>query len=234
MMQDEDSAAEEEQKRKTIQRYPTLANLDEPDMYAGFAALQMDPQEKTRVHEIKIWLSHNGFTDENDIRCFGAVVETPIHVAVRHNEYRMVKRLLWAGANADFTDHKNRTALDLAIYLDQQGQNRKEIISFLMKGGVSGSCDSLDTIQKNGVVQNYLKRHGFDSVNSKKIHKRLLRRDAIEYPLHHAVKLQRSELVEALIWAGADPHCVNHKGESPLSIAKSKPDGNIIRLLAVH
>jgi ankyrin repeat protein len=181
---------------------------------------------------MKIWLSHNGFETENDIRKIGAIVETPLHIAVRHNEYRMVKRLLWAGADPETVDHRNRTALDVAIYLDETDEDRKQIINLFMNVG-SRSSDSLDSSLKQCKINEFLQKHGFESVDSCKTKKRFLRRDIVEYPLHHAVRIQSVDLVEALLWAGANTACLNHKGESPLFMAKNKPDGNIIRLLAV-
>lgn len=234
MIEDEDSAEEEQKEnlRQTLKRYPTLGNLDQVRAYKSLGR-PLDPERQNKLNEVRIWLSYNGFDDQNDVRCFGSVVETPLHVAVRHNEYRMVKRLLQSDADSEFQDHKGRTALDLALCISNRGEDREEIISLLKKGGASSSCDSLDTIHKNIAVQDFLDEHGFSSVNDKKVKKRVLCRDSIIYPLHLAVKMQEAAMVEALIWAGADPLCVNHKGQSPLSIAKTKPDGNIIRLLAV-
>lgn len=158
--------------------------------------------------------------------------ETPLHVAVRCDNGKLVELLLDRGANVNAVERRNRTPLHAAVRYD----SHKGLVELLLKkGAIVNAIDNLGMTPlhfalkyDNGKLVELLLEKG---ANISAVDMRG------QTPLHIAVHYVREELVKLLLKKGANVNAIDNKGMTPLSIVASdaycdKP--TLIRTIIVY
>ncbi|KAJ5368329.1 ankyrin repeat protein [Penicillium cataractarum] len=150
---------------------------------------------------------------------------TPLHQAIGNANQRMVKALIYAGADLSAQDEGGKTALHLACK-----ENAIEIVQCLLDHGANPSA--VDHSQRtplheacgqNTTILRIVTKAGED-LNPRRLPRELT-------PLHHETMLARESLIRILLEAGADPSIPTETGETILHRAALMNHANIVRLL---
>ncbi|WP_353288060.1 ankyrin repeat domain-containing protein [Wolbachia endosymbiont (group B) of Gerris lacustris] len=153
--------------------------------------------------------------------------ETPLHVAVRCDNGKLVELLLEKGANINAVGRRNRTPLHAAVRYN----SHKELVELLLKkGAIVNAIDNLGMTPlhfalkyDNGKLVELLLEKGANiSAVDRRGHT----------PLHMAVDYGCSEeLVELLLEKGANVNAVDNIGITPLYFAARRGNREIVELL---
>ena len=146
-----------------------------------------------------------------------------LHRAAKCGNYRLVQKLLQAGADKDARDKTLRTPLYIAA-----GRGHSEVVQLLVNANAN-----LDNLLSKTALRNheayaeppfeYWCRNEFKNIEAKK--------PMIDSPLHHAVWNGHREVVRILVNAGADKETRDGHGDTPLHIAVSRGHSAIVELL---
>ncbi|TFB02620.1 Ankyrin-3 [Trichoderma ghanense] len=187
---------------------------------------------------------------------------TPLHIAAEYGPPEAVEMLLHLGAKIDQTDEYGQTALLISIYngnwdiadlllearADTKADSRIGYTPLL--GAVMGDEDyivenllaagaDIDVVGEDG----YSPIHLAVSRDNFNIFHQLLRADAninavnkfnSQTPLHCAVRIGNSKMVQTLLEKGANTETLNHLGFSPLQYAVYRGDLEIVKQFVQH
>lgn len=97
--------------------------------------------------------------------------------------------------------------------------------------------ESIDNkaVEREQVVNDWCKKHGFTGVNDKKDIKKCMGSKSM-YPLHYAVETNSVRIAENLVAQGADKKLKNSKGQRPIDLANklNKKDSHKAIVAVVH
>ena len=141
---------------------------------------------------------------------------TPLHMAVIERRLEAIKVLLEAGADLEARDRNGKTPLAWGPFA--YGKQEKHVYESLGKPHDTVFVDPGEAEGIKLLLDAGANIHATDSAG--------------DTPLHEAVRLGSLRGVEALIARGAKPNLKNRAGETPLSLAKSRKDLEIIKLLS--
>lgn len=150
---------------------------------------------------------------------------TPLHQAIENANQRMVKALIYAGADLSAQDESGKTALHLACK-----ENAIEIIKCLLDHGANPSA--VDHSQRtplheacgqNTIILRIVTKAG-EELNPKRMPRGLT-------PLSHETMSARESVIRILLEAGADPSIPTETGETILHRATLMNHTNVVRLL---
>jgi uncharacterized protein len=146
----------------------------------------------------------------------------PLHVAARNAQVVIIRLLLDHGARLDVCDRQGRTPLHLAL-----AGGRTELAEVLLGAGAEESPQALlfALVREGGADRDaltWLRRRGAD-LNALD--------DTGRAPLHLAVEGGRVALAKRLILAGADTNLPARDGQTPLALALSARNADLVRIL---
>ncbi|RUS78391.1 hypothetical protein EGW08_013839 [Elysia chlorotica] len=165
--------------------------------------------DKNRIDLLDVFLKAGA--DPNKANFDG---KTALHLATRHNDLKSVKQLIDAGADLEARDSDRMTPMLLAA-----GEKCAEVILLLKKCGAD--MRAVDKDGKNAVFHSIMR----GSIDKKVLQLVASEKDQVDIqisdgqtPLMLAARCDDSEAIEVLLEAGADPHKINNKNETALSI----------------
>lgn len=147
-----------------------------------------------------------------------------LHVAAKNSNLEVMRMFLENDANADVANNMNMTPLHVAA-----GQNCPEMIDLLVE--YHADVLALDKDKETPLVVAIRARYlenvkrlcdnmAINTINTKE-----------ETPLHIAAKLGYYEIVDHLLEAGANQHCIDNMGNTPLHNAVINKHKESVRLL---
>lgn len=187
----------------TAVRRPSSAAVKQAPASPALNTALENAVKKAQIEAIKKLLIQGA---DANYRTSGATRDPLLWVALSHNQPRIVKLLLKAGARADVSDHRGTPILIGALSLANAKTTRetalfKSILGLLNKGHANPNAQD--------------KAYVGDSRG----------------PLHMAVSLGSRDLVQLLLDFGANPNLGNRSQETPLHFAAERGYTDIVQLL---
>jgi serine/threonine-protein phosphatase 6 regulatory ankyrin repeat subunit B len=160
----------------------------------------------------------------------------PVHVAARHGMLDCLRLLVDRGARVNASDNLGCTPLHWAAI-----RKNPATLQYLLANGARVTIDDAAAFEPLvrpptpdwSAIHVSVEGRGFDVVGL------LLRAGAKQipmwdgrWPLHIAVQNEKKELVPVLLHAGADPKCVNAKGQTAGVLARALGRDDIADLIA--
>ncbi|RZF44463.1 hypothetical protein LSTR_LSTR002236 [Laodelphax striatellus] len=150
--------------------------------------------------------------DGDTVIYFCDVFQTPLHFAVLTNQPRIVRRLVCAGASPDILDIHGNTALHLAVEL-QDCQSAAAILQPIGKTETDAAQLKYAPFRHANNSVSYINRHNYDGLAC----------------IHIAVMKRSIELVQLLLWHGADINLREWKsGMTALHLAVQMKDQKML------
>ena len=145
----------------------------------------------------------------------------PLHYASANGHLSMIRLLTDHGVTMDSTDMQGRTALQIATIA-----GKTDVMIALLSAGANVNAKAksgvpalhLTTVLRNRALAEVLIQHGAD-VNALGKHETSRGLDGT--PLHWAIKLAETNMIDQLIRAGADMKIKNSAGLTPARAAYS-------------
>ncbi|XP_039257376.2 palmitoyltransferase ZDHHC17-like [Styela clava] len=157
----------------------------------------------------------------------GDLMATPMHWAIREGHLPMVVLLMQYGADPNVRDAEGCASIHVAVQC-----SHSNIVAYLIAKGVDP--DLYDANGKTPLMWATWRTFGIDPTRMLlSMHASVNFQDEHQHntPLHYACMSQNSNVLMALVNAGADLEAKNNRGETPLDIARMKKNVWIISKL---
>lgn len=165
-----------------------------------------------------------------EVNCQGAAGETPLHDACMYADHTGVSILVAAGARCDIRNKEGRTPIDLAM-----ARKRDDIVSVLR------TAEGYANINETRFTKSLAEAVARDP--SEILFRRIKAATMVELnttsafegtPLNIACRAGRTDVVEMLLEAGADPNLMNKFGRTPLHHAVEARSLSCVQALVSH
>ncbi|XP_005106609.1 palmitoyltransferase ZDHHC17 [Aplysia californica] len=199
---------------------------------SGYDVNQMDHEDVSLLH----WAAINNRTDiVNYFMSKGAIVDrfgghlnsTPLHWATRQGHLGMIVQLMSFGADPSLRDGEGCSCIHLAAQFGHTA-----IVAYLIAKG-----QDVDMLDKAGMTPLMWTAHrvfGYDPSRLLLTFGATLNKaDKLHgnTALHWACSVGNHIVIKMLLNKGADMYVVNHKGDSPLDIAISQCNAELVKKL---